>query len=191
MNGQPLPDEHGGPLRVVVPGFIGARSVKWLRTLRIRSQPSTNFYMTSDYKKLPSRVGAEEKAEWMDKVNPLQETGLQSSIGKVKVDSDGRISVKGYALNGHGSPIKRVQVCVMLDEANSSQEDLIKRLAKEGEWREATLEQEDKKSGETVWSWTLFTLDFTLPQNMRGQTLAVFCRAGSEDGSMQESVSDW
>lgn len=30
MNGQPMPRDHGGPLRVIVPGTTGARSVKWL-----------------------------------------------------------------------------------------------------------------------------------------------------------------
>lgn len=68
MNDEELPDEHGGPLRVIVPGFIGARSVKWLHELRIRTNPSTNFYMTSDYKKLPEDVGSDDKKEAMSKV---------------------------------------------------------------------------------------------------------------------------
>jgi sulfite oxidase len=42
MNGVPLPPEHGAPLRAVVPGFIGARSVKWLSRIELRDTPSEN-----------------------------------------------------------------------------------------------------------------------------------------------------
>ena len=30
MNGKPLPPEHGGPLRIIVPGHVGVRNVKWV-----------------------------------------------------------------------------------------------------------------------------------------------------------------
>lgn len=30
MNGQPIPRDHGFPVRVIVPGVVGARNVKWL-----------------------------------------------------------------------------------------------------------------------------------------------------------------
>ena len=36
MNGQQLPQHHGGPLRVLLPGQGGARSVKWLSSIEVR-----------------------------------------------------------------------------------------------------------------------------------------------------------
>lgn len=70
MDGAPLPPEHGGPLRVIVPGFIGARSVKWVQRISVSRQQSSNFYMTSDYKKLPEGMDdPDKKEEWMQKVS--------------------------------------------------------------------------------------------------------------------------
>src|SRR5919107_1546461 len=39
MNGETLPPVHGAPVRAVVPGYIGARSVKWLERIELRSSP--------------------------------------------------------------------------------------------------------------------------------------------------------
>ena len=44
MNGEPLPPVHGGPLRVIVPGYIGARSVKWVRRIELRAEPWEGHY---------------------------------------------------------------------------------------------------------------------------------------------------
>ncbi|MCQ4041437.1 sulfite oxidase [Streptantibioticus rubrisoli] len=46
MNGQQLPAVHGAPVRVVVPGWIGARSVKWLQRISAQAEPSDNHFQT-------------------------------------------------------------------------------------------------------------------------------------------------
>ncbi len=53
MNGEPLPAVHGAPLRVVVPGYIGARSVKWLQRITALGAPTENFFQRT-YRLLPA-----------------------------------------------------------------------------------------------------------------------------------------
>ena len=53
MNGQPLPPVHGGPVRVVVPGYIGARSVKWVERITLQDHPSDNYFQATAYRLLP------------------------------------------------------------------------------------------------------------------------------------------
>ena len=53
MNGEPLPPVHGAPLRVVVPGYIGARSVKWLERIEVRSTPWAGYFQHVAYRLLP------------------------------------------------------------------------------------------------------------------------------------------
>jgi sulfite oxidase len=50
MNGQPLPAVHGGPVRVVVPGYIGARSVKWVDRVTVQAEPSANYFQATAYR---------------------------------------------------------------------------------------------------------------------------------------------
>ncbi|QHA09856.1 molybdopterin-dependent oxidoreductase [Streptomyces broussonetiae] len=55
MNGQALPPAHGAPLRVIVPGWIGARSVKWLQRISALAEPTDNYFQT-EYSLLPPEV---------------------------------------------------------------------------------------------------------------------------------------
>lgn len=50
MNGQSLPAVHGGPLRLVIPGYYGTVQVKWLTQLRLEATESTNYYQMTDYR---------------------------------------------------------------------------------------------------------------------------------------------
>jgi DMSO/TMAO reductase YedYZ molybdopterin-dependent catalytic subunit len=49
MNDQPLPPEHGGPLRLLVPGLYAVASVKWLTQVRPTAEPFTGYYQAEDY----------------------------------------------------------------------------------------------------------------------------------------------
>lgn len=46
QNGEPIAPKHGFPLRVVLPSYIGARSVKWLEEISIEAHESQNFYQS-------------------------------------------------------------------------------------------------------------------------------------------------
>lgn len=56
LNGAPLPDEHGGPLRLVVPGFFGTNSVKWLWRMVLADARATGLFTTRFYNDGPRPV---------------------------------------------------------------------------------------------------------------------------------------
>ena len=49
MNGQPLPPEHGFPVRLVVPGWYGMASVKWLSKIMVSAVPYDGYWQTLEY----------------------------------------------------------------------------------------------------------------------------------------------
>jgi sulfite oxidase len=109
MNGKPLPPAHGYPLRVIVPGYIGARSVKWLATIAVQDQPSTNYFQARTYRLYPSRVRSETTQE---QGFSLGETPVNSAIcqpGHGAVVSGPRVLARGYALTGGTREIERVE----------------------------------------------------------------------------------
>lgn len=50
MNGQDLPPDHGYPVRVVCPGVIGARSVKWVKKITASDQECQSNWQKNDYR---------------------------------------------------------------------------------------------------------------------------------------------
>ncbi|HET6522250.1 MAG TPA: molybdopterin-dependent oxidoreductase [Geminicoccaceae bacterium] len=111
MNGGPLPPEHGAPLRVVVPGYIGARSVKWLHQISVQPEPSDNHFQARDYKLLPPGADA-ENVDW-DAGVMLGELPVNAAICAPRdgatVDA-GSLVVRGYAVAGGGREVVRVDV---------------------------------------------------------------------------------
>ena len=75
MNGRGLSQDHGYPVRLIVPGYYGMASVKWLISIQVLEEPFQGYWQTSDY------------AYW-DYINgkpvrrPLSEIALKSQIAR-------------------------------------------------------------------------------------------------------------
>jgi sulfite oxidase len=111
MNGEPLTAEHGSPLRALVPGWIGARSVKWLGEVVVQREPSDNWYQQRAYKVFPTHVD-KESADWTRGLM-LGELGLTSVIGDPADGQElaaGEVVVRGYAMAGGRRTVERVEV---------------------------------------------------------------------------------
>lgn len=121
MNGEMLRPDHGKPLRVVIPGQIGGRSVKWLTKLIITEGPSDNWYHLNDNRVLPTMVDPEESAKnvkwWTDEryaiydLNTNSATAFPEHDELLSLESSAKAyNVRGYAYAGGGKRITRVEV---------------------------------------------------------------------------------
>lgn len=110
MNDKPLTADHGFPVRMVVPGYIGARSVKWLSKIMVSDRPSPNHFVADVYK-LVDEGTLLEVAENA----PIYRMPLNSAIctptAGTALKSE-RVSVAGYALppGVPGVSIRQVEV---------------------------------------------------------------------------------
>lgn len=128
MNGETLTPDHGKPLRVVIPGQIGGRSVKWLRKLIVTEGPSDNWYHIYDNRVLPTMVSPEESANapkwWTDERYAIYDLNPNSAICYPAHDEQISLAqgppsyrARGYAYSGGGRRITRVEIT--LDKGKS------------------------------------------------------------------------
>ncbi|XP_073772157.1 sulfite oxidase, mitochondrial isoform X1 [Danio rerio] len=165
MNGEDLPPDHGYPVRVVVPGVVGARNVKWLGRIVVSHEESKSHWQQNDYK------GFSPGTDW-DTVDfksapAIQELPIQSAIthpaeGSSVERGDEEVTIKGYAWSGGGREVVRVDVSV--DGGNT--------------WHVAKLYSSDLGQNPApgrAWAWKLWEIDVPLPDG--AQELEIVCKA--------------
>ena len=143
MNGEPLAPEHGFPLRVVVPGYAGVRSPKWLAAVTVQSEPSDNHMQARDYKLLPADM-TQDTVDW-DRGFTIYDMPLNAAICEPAAHAEVRAG--GTTLRGYAVATARgiVRVDVSMDGGRS--------------WSQARLEQD----ANAPWSWTFWTATLELP----------------------------
>ena len=61
MNGEPIPAAHGGPVRLIIPGFFGNMNMKMLTALNLTAEQSASFYQRLGYR-MPLELPADPHA---------------------------------------------------------------------------------------------------------------------------------
>ncbi|KAF2123526.1 molybdopterin binding oxidoreductase [Dothidotthia symphoricarpi CBS 119687] len=111
VNGETLPPIHGGPLRVVVMGYIGARSCKWLTRINVISDPSLAPVQMKEYIYYTPQVGkhnATYSNGFSIQTMPVA-SAIMTPVDKDVIMHDGKIKLTGWAYSGSGWP-ERVEV---------------------------------------------------------------------------------
>lgn len=176
MNGQRLCRDHGYPARIVAPGLIGARWVKWLKNIRVQDNESESFYQKRDYKILPPMANGDNCEQFWSHFPALMELNIQSVICRPAPEEQVEIgkpyAVCGYALSGGGRAVDRVEVS--LDGGKT--------------WELSELCKERCKDWTTrQWSWVLWSFKVSrVPVNF-----SVVCRAWDCGGNTQPSAAVW
>nr|XP_002125613.2 sulfite oxidase-like [Ciona intestinalis] len=162
MNGVDIPRDHGYPVRAIVPGYVGARNVKWLSHVTVGAEESTSHWQMNDYKGFSPNTTF-ETADYKNTPS-IQEMPVISAISVPKANTivdpeDGMVEVKGYAWSGGGRDIIRVDVSP--DGGKT--------------WKEATLTKDEPNADDSshCWSWTLWRAEVPVKT---GQT-EITCKA--------------
>jgi DMSO/TMAO reductase YedYZ molybdopterin-dependent catalytic subunit len=133
MNGQPLTAEHGAPLRLVVPGWYGIASVKWLSRIDVLERPFEGHFQKDRYVYRGDPFDADGTPVTRMRVRSLilePRAGASAAAGRP-------VEIRGLAISG-SAPIATVDVRI-----------------DDGDWQPATLEPQASPYLHAYWSFTL------------------------------------
>jgi DMSO/TMAO reductase YedYZ molybdopterin-dependent catalytic subunit len=111
INGEPLPPQHGFPLRLLVPGWYGMTSVKWLRSIEAVAEPFQGYQQTHGYR---FRDQPEDVGVPVTRIAPramMVPPGFPEFLSRDRLMPLGPCRLQGRAWSGW-APIERVQVSV-------------------------------------------------------------------------------
>ncbi|OAY70130.1 Nitrate reductase (NADH) 1 [Ananas comosus] len=186
QNGELLAPDHGFPVRIIIPGFIGGRMVKWLKRIVVSTEQSESYYHYRDNRVLPSHVDAElanEEAWWYKPEYIINELNINSVITTPGHDEILPINalttqrpyiMRGYAYSGGGRKVTRVEVT--LDGGES--------------WHVCSLDRPEKpnKYGK-YWCWCFWSVEVEVLDLLGAKEIAV--RAWDESLNTQPEKLIW
>jgi DMSO/TMAO reductase YedYZ molybdopterin-dependent catalytic subunit len=163
MNGEPLEPQHGFPVRLLVPGWYGMTSVKWLSRIEAVTEPFRGFHQAIAYHYQQSE---EDPGEPVTRIRPralMIPPGFPDFPERGRYVDGGQLTIQGRAWSGT-APIVRVEVGV------------------DGAWEDAKLEE---PIGE--WAWRGWSFEWKATPGEH----ELACRATDADGNTQPVDQAW
>jgi len=161
QNGQPLNKAHGGPLRLVVPGWYGVAWVKWLTRIEVHDRKFSNRFMARDYVTIR---GEQQGGQTIWRETSVGRMNLKSVAARVTRRGTGPAKITGAAW-GDGSAIAKVEVRI-----------------DEGPWRPAQL-----TANRDQYAWTFWSFDWA---DVKPGEHSITSRATDAKGRVQPAPDD-
>ena len=165
MNGGPLPPQHGFPLRLIVPGWYGMASVKWLDRIEVVGEEFGGFQVAHTYRYASSADDPGEPVTHMRVRSLMIPPGIPDFMTRNRLIDKGPVMLTGRAWAG-GLGVSRVEVSV---DGGSS-------------WSEAELEDQVAAYAWRQWSYGW---------NAAPGRYMLCVRATDTDGSVQPLTQPW
>ena len=106
MNDDTLPNNHGYPLRLIVPGWYGMASVKWVKEIRVVNEPYKGFHQSKYY--VFVKPGAADNAP-LARVSTMKVKSLITSLRRGQALEIGEHIIQGIAWSGAGN-VEKVEI---------------------------------------------------------------------------------
>jgi sulfane dehydrogenase subunit SoxC len=165
INGQPLPPQHGFPLRLIVPGWYGMTHVKWLQGITAVTEPFTGWQQDVAYH---VRESEDEQGKPVTRILPralMIPPGFPDFFSRTRFVDAGPVRLQGRAWSGWGT-VARVEVST--DDGNT--------------WADAVV---DGPVGEFAWCGWAFDWDAEPGEH------ELSCRATDARGNTQPLMAGW
>ncbi|MDQ4503036.1 sulfite oxidase [Sinomonas sp. ASV322] len=163
MNGAPLPPQHGYPLRLVVPGWYGMASVKWLRSINAVAEPFEGYQQAVAYRYQADADDGGTRVERVRVRSLMVPPGVPDFLTRRRTVDAGPTMLRGRAWSGTG-PITKVEVGV------------------DGVWATAQLEP---PVGPYAWQ------EWSCPWVATAGEHRLACRAHDAAGNVQPEDAPW
>jgi sulfane dehydrogenase subunit SoxC len=145
INGQPLPPQHGFPLRLIVPGWYGMAHVKWLDRITVLTEPFQGYQQAHQYRRKQSEEDVGVPVTRMLPRSLIIPPGIPDFPDRRRFLAPGPCVLEGRAWSGW-APVVRVEVSV--DGGGSWQDATLEEAVGEFGWARWTYSWEDARSGD-------------------------------------------